>query len=331
MKYLVLAMLVWLLASCSEDNKALKLIPFNELTAAEKYIIENDGTEAPHSGEYNKHAKKGVYTCKRCNTALFHSSSKFDSKTGWPSFDESLKGAVGTQSDFGREEIICRTCTGHLGHVFRGEGMTAKDTRHCVNSLSLNFVSQEKVKMAIFASGCFWGTDYWLRQLPGVLATSTGYIGGSEASPTYEDVCTGTTGHYEAVRVIYDGDKLDFETLAKQYFDTHNPEQANGQGNDIGSQYLPAIFYLNIEQKKVSESLLDQLRKKGLRPATELKQASRFWPAEQYHQDYYLKNGKKPYCHFYKPLFGEEEKKKEKGRKGEREKGRKGERETGRM
>ena len=303
MKYLVLLLCTWFLFSCSHEKSSSGMVKWNELTLAEKNIIEHKGTELAHSGEYNKHYEEGVYLCKRCDTALFESSAKFDSKTGWPSFDDAIRDAVAEKSDFTRTEIVCNTCDGHLGHVFKGEGMTPKSTRHCVNSLSLKFLPEKNVNKAIFASGCFWGTDYWLRQSPGVISTLTGYTGGQVESPDYRDVCTGTTGHYEAVEVSYDSEKVSYEDLAKLYFETHNPEQANGQGNDVGSQYLPAIFYLDESQKVTANKLLAELKAKGLQPATELKPAVKFWPAEDYHQDYYRKNGKKPYCHFYNPMF----------------------------
>ncbi|MDD7984824.1 bifunctional methionine sulfoxide reductase B/A protein [Lentisphaera marina] len=303
MKYLILLSLLFF--SCTDTVKQTHL-KYNELTSAEAEILLHKGTEKPFSGEYDKHYEEGDYACRQCNTLLFSSSAKFDSNTGWPSFDDNFSGAIEIRDDFSREEIVCSTCKGHLGHVFRGEGFTPKDTRHCVNSLAIKFVAKSHIKKAIFASGCFWGTDYWLRSVQGVLDTKSGYIGGSEKNPSYEDVCTGTTGHYEAVEITYDTNLVDYETLARMYFNTHNPEQANGQGNDIGSQYLPAIFYLDEKQKSIAESLLNNLRAKGLKPATELIPASHFWPAEEYHQDYYLKNGKKPYCHFYRPLFDEE-------------------------
>ena len=302
MRYLLL--FIFLLFSCSETSKPSHLT-YNKLSSEEAEILLHKGTEKPFSGEYNKHYKKGSYACRQCNTLLFPSTAKFDSNTGWPSFDDAYPEALQVKADFSREEIVCATCKGHLGHVFKGEGFTPKDTRHCVNSLAIKFIAEQSKKKAIFASGCFWGTDYWLRTVPGVLDTKSGYIGGSESHPTYEDVCTGSTGHYEAVEVTYDENLVDYETLARMYFNTHNPEQANGQGNDIGSQYLPAIFYLDEEQKRISEKLLSELRALAYKPATELIKAPRFWPAENYHQDYYIKNGKKPYCHFYRPKFGE--------------------------
>jgi len=114
---------------------------FNKLTDEEKRIIENKGTEIPFSGKYNEFYGEGIFTCKKCNTPLFDSKSKFSSGCGWPSFDDNLSSAVKRISDVDgrRVEIVCSNCGGHLGHVFEGEGFTSKNTRHCVNSISLSF------------------------------------------------------------------------------------------------------------------------------------------------------------------------------------------------
>mgnify|MGYP001122557549 CR=1 FL=1 len=287
------------------NHKDMKEQNYNQLTSEEKYILIDKGTEQPFTGKYNKHDEAGFYSCKQCNSLLYTSDSKFNSGCGWPSFDDEIPGKVRkeTDSDGRRTEILCQTCGGHLGHVFVGEGLTPKNTRHCVNSLSLQFIKKENLETAIFASGCFWGTEYWLQQAPGVLSATSGYIGGHVKNPTYKQICTGLTGHYEAVEVVYNPDVTDFETLAKLYYETHDPEQTNGQGPDIGSQYLSAVFYFNEEQKATIEKLMKTLKGKGLKPATELKEATIFYPAEAYHQDYYFKHRKTPYCHKYKKLF----------------------------
>ena len=156
---------------------------------------------------------------------------------------------------------------------------------------------------AIFAGGCFWGVEYFLQKEPGVLAVVSGYIGGHVKNPSYKEVCTGNTGHAEAVRVVYDPEKTTYEKLVKLFLEIHDPTQVDRQGPDIGSQYRSEIFYINEEQRVVAKKYLDILRDKGYKVATGLTAASEFYDAEDYHQDYYFENGKAPYCHGYTKRF----------------------------
>ncbi len=275
---------------------------YNELTDKEKSVIINKGTERPFSGKYWDHHEDGTYTCKNCGAPLFSSDTKFDSGTGWPSFDDAIPGAVKqvTDADGWRTEIVCAQCGAHLGHVFFGEGFTDKDTRHCVNSISLDFAPEAAApSKAIFAGGCFWGMEYHFANAEGVLSTRVGYTGGHTENPTYGEVCSHTTGHIEAIEVTFDPAKTSYEELARLFFNIHDPTQVNRQGPDVGEQYKSAIFYLNEEQKRIAESLIGELESKGYHVATELIPASTFWEAEDYHQDYYEKKGNQPYCHIY--------------------------------
>ncbi len=282
----------------------------NKLTAEEKAVIIDKGTEAAYSGKYYDVHGEGVYTCKQCGAELYRSTDKFDSHCGWPSFDDAIPAAVQQipDADGQRTEILCANCGGHLGHVFTGEHLTPRDTRFCVNSISLNFepaIPEPHLEKAIFASGCFWGTEYYLQQAEGVISTTAGFTGGHQENPTYKEVCSGTTGHIEAVEVVFDPNVISYETLAKLYFETHDPTQNDGQGPDIGKQYLPRIFYFDDEQKHIAENLVSQLEAKGYKVATKLKPAATFWEAEDYHQDYYKIKGTTPYCHIYRKLFDE--------------------------
>jgi len=281
---------------------------YKKLSPEQERIIIHKGTERPFSGKYNNHYEKGIYTCMRCGAELFESSSKFKSGCGWPSFDEQIEGAVKWQRDADgvRTEIICNQCGGHLGHVFLGEKLTPKDARYCVNSLSMDFIPAEKQQQtarAIFASGCFWGTEYYFQRAPGVISTTVGYTGGHIDNPTYKQVCTDTTGHAEAVEVLYDPAIISYEQLAKLFFETHDFTQLNRQGPDIGTQYRSAIFYLDNEQKRLATQLIQTLNQKDYNVKTQIAPADKFWPAEEYHQDYYDKTKKLPYCHVYRQIF----------------------------
>lgn len=164
-------------------------------------------------------------------------------------------------------------------------------------------MNTENFETAIFASGCFWGTEYFLQRAPGVIRTTVGYTGGTLENPTYEEVCRKKTGHYEAVEVVFDPEKTSFDAVARVFFETHDPTQTNGQGPDIGPQYRSAIFYTSPAQQKTSEELIGLLNRKGYKVATEVLPAQKFWPAELYHQDYYNQKGSLPYCHGYRKLF----------------------------
>lgn len=307
-KYAILILLTYL-AVMSEKSNAQEKLQYYDLTKAEANVINNKGTEAPFIGKFTKYSEKGTYVCKKCGTALYHSSDKFVSECGWPSFDDEIKDAVlkYPDQDGMRTEIVCANCGAHLGHVFTGERLTSKNVRHCVNSASLDFVPAElnggRYGTAIFAGGCFWGVDYFLKKAPGVISVTSGYTGGTVKNPAYREVCAGNTGHAEAVKVVYDPGKTTYDKLLKLFLEIHDPTQIGGQGPDIGDQYRSEIFYLNDDQKNTAEKDLNILRDKGFRIATRITKASEFYPAETYHQDYYFKNGKTPYCHGYVKRF----------------------------
>ncbi len=265
-------------------------------------VIRNQATEPPYTGTYNNLPDDGTYLCRACGLALFRTTMQFHSHCGWPSFDTDIPNAIAENRDKDgeRTEIVCARCHAHLGHVFRGEGFTNKNIRHCVNSVSLDFVANSEVldtEEAIVAGGCFWGVEYYLKRLPGVLKTEVGYTGGHIENPTYEKVCNGLTGHVEAVRVLYDPKIISYEDVLRHFFEIHDPTQKNGQGPDIGHQYLSVVFYYDKDQKASAEQLITLLKQRGNEVATKLLPVITFWPAETYHQNYYEKTGKNPYCH----------------------------------
>lgn len=285
------------------------LLKTKSLTPYALSVVRDKGTDLPNTGSFDALDEPGTYLCRQCGWALFRSEAKFSAHCGWPSFDEMIPGRVLTEPDTDgrRTEIICARCQAHLGHVFYGEGYTKKDTRHCVNSTSLDFTTSKTVldtEEGIFAGGCFWGVEHLFKELPGVVLTEVGYTGGHKTEPTYEDVCTGLTGHYEAIRVVYDVLLLDFRMVAQYFFEIHDPTQEDGQGPDIGLQYESVAFYYDDRQMNELKNLFNTLTNNGHQIKTTIKPVSIFWPAEEYHQNYYAKTGNDPYCHHYTKRFG---------------------------
>ncbi|TGG88680.1 bifunctional methionine sulfoxide reductase B/A protein [Geotoga petraea] len=279
-----------------------------KLKPEEKFVIIGKGTEKPFTGKYDKFFEKGTYVCKQCGLPLYKSENKFNSGCGWPSFDDEIPASVkrNVDDDGKRTEITCAYCGAHLGHVFHGEHLTNKNIRHCVNSISMDFIPEGKpikYNRAIFAGGCFWGVEHLFKEKEGVVDTRVGYTGGRTKNPTYEQVCMGFTGHAEAVEVIYDTEKTNYEELTKLFFEIHDFTQKNRQGPDIGKQYRSAIFYTDVEQKQIAEKIIKELEEKDNKVETKVEEASTFYVAEKYHQDYYKKTGKQPYCHYKRKVF----------------------------
>lgn len=301
---IVLLLLIISQSGCTQTEKKMK---YNNLTPDEQAVILHKATERPFTGEYVDTKSQGTYVCKQCNAALYRSEDKFESHCGWPSFDDEIPGAVKRipDADGSRTEIVCANCGGHLGHVFLNEGYTPKNTRYCVNSISMKFIPEKKSNMekAYFASGCFWGTEYHFMKAKGVKETTVGYMGGHTQNPTYKEVCTGETGHAETTEVVFDNTLTSYEEMVKLFFETHDFTQVGGQGPDIGDQYRSVIFYTSDEQKQMAEKYIGILTNKGYKVATKLEKAPQFWSAEDYHQEYYDKKNGSPYCHIYRKIF----------------------------
>lgn len=293
------------LSGCAQSRTDKSDNPYyRTLTPEETRVIVNKGTERPFTGIYDEFFEEGIYVCRRCGAELYRSADKFNSGCGWPSFDDEIAGAVRrtTDADGMRTEITCTNCGAHLGHVFLNEGFTDKDTRHCVNSVSLQFIPARDLQSAdsdtaYFAGGCFWGVEYYLEQAPGVKSVESGYMGGNTKDPGYREVSSHRTGHAETVRVVFNPSKTSYEEVARLFFEIHDPTQVDRQGPDVGNQYRSEIFYRSVEQKETAEKLISRLERNGYKVATKVRPAMTFWKAEKYHQDYYMRNGGTPYCH----------------------------------
>ena len=308
------------------------------LTAEQFAVTQQCGTEPPFRNAYWDNHAPGLYVDVVSGEPLFSSLDKFDSGTGWPSFTRPVAGtnvAEVVDSKYGmtRTEVRSKAGDSHLGHVFDDGPKAAGGMRYCINSASLRFIPVEKMEVegygallapfvkaglvkagagagvagvgakketAVLAGGCFWGMEEVLRKIPGVLETSVGYTGGTLKNPTYEDVCTGRTGHAEALKIVFDPAKLTFEQLLGYFFRMHDPTTLNQQHNDIGTQYRSAIFYASDEQKQVAERVKAQVDKSGRfrRPiVTEITKAAAFYSAEDYHQKYLVKHPGGYNCH----------------------------------
>ena len=283
----------------------------NSLSEEEAYVIINKGTERPFTGAYTDTFDAGIYICRQCDAPLYYAEDKFHSGCGWPSFDDEVPHMVKNvlDKDGHRTEIVCKNCDGHLGHVFEGERFTSKNTRHCVNSISLKFlpISESNYERAIFAFGCFWGKEYLMMQQKGVITTRAVFIGGKIKTPTYREVSSGKTGHCEAVEVLFDNTVTSFETLAKLFFESHDPSvesRQNGTDDEKNTgKYRSAVFYTNLKQKEVIEKLAKKLKEDGLEVQTQLEVFTELFPAENQHQQYYKKLDKKPENVYHQKRF----------------------------
>ena len=289
----------------------------NELNPEEKKVILEKGTEAPFSGKFEKNHQDGVYTCRQCNAFLYRSADKFDSGCGWPSFDDEITGAVEKHldADGSRTEIICSRCGAHLGHVFSGENLTQKNIRHCVNSVSMDFLETgknmtvdgtalalEKEKIIYLGGGCFWCIEAVFKMIKGVSKVVSGYAGGQIENPKYDDVSGGETGHAEMVKVVFDPTMISMEEILAVFFDAHDPTTVNRQGNDVGTQYRSVISTENKNDLEIVANFIEKVKANFSEPiVTDISVLSetgtgQFYPAEDYHQDYFKKNGHAPYC-----------------------------------
>ena len=296
------------------------------LTPDQYRVTQRNGTEPAFTGQYWDHHEPGIYVDVVSGEPLFASTDKFDSGTGWPSFTRPIeKTNVVVKRDFKmlfpRTEVRSAQADSHLGHVFKDGPRERGGRRYCINSAALRFVHRDDLeakgygeyvtlfekentmseyKSAILAGGCFWGMQDLIRRQPGVISTRVGYTGGQNANATYRN----HPGHAEAVEIVYDPAKTDYRALLEFFFQIHDPTTKDRQGNDRGSSYRSAIFYLDDEQRQVALDTIADVEASGLWPGTvvtEVTPAAEFWEAEPEHQDYLMRIPNGYTCHFPRP------------------------------
>ena len=272
------------------------------LTSEQFQIARLKGTERAGTGEFCERHEPGLYGCICCGTPLFDSRVKFESGTGWPSFTQPVKeNAIKYEKDtsYGmvRVEVMCNTCDAHLGHVFP-DGPEPSGLRYCINSASMQLINEDKTEAtAVIGGGCFWCTEAVFQRVEGVKHVESGYSGGTIKNPTYREIGTGKTGHAEVIKITYNPEVLDYADLLRIFFSTHDPTTLNRQGYDTGTQYRSVIFYQNEEEQKIAEAVIQEMADYFDGPiVTELSPLGAYYPAEDYHQNYYNNNGNQPYC-----------------------------------
>ena len=292
-------------------------------------VTQEDATEPAFRNTYWDNKEEGLYVDIVSGEPLFSSLDKYDSRSGWPSFTQPLlpQNVVEKLDDsYGRRvEVRSKSADSHLGHLFN-DGPAPTGQRYCINSASLRFVPVSQLEAAGYgdfavlfkkqedeatvastretatlAGGCFWGVEELFRDLPGVVDTDVGYTGGKVKNATYSDVKKGSSGHAEAVQIVFDPSKTSYEEILAFFFRLHDPTTRNRQGNDRGTQYRSAIFVHSDEQRLVAERVKAAVGASGKWEApvvTEIVPAGEFYVAEDYHQDYLEKNPNGYTCHW---------------------------------
>ncbi|MGB0144109.1 MAG: peptide-methionine (R)-S-oxide reductase MsrB [Akkermansiaceae bacterium] len=302
-------MLDWkkILEICEEGNlKPEKVFHKSEeewralLTPEQFQVMRQHGTERPFSSEMCGVFEPGRYACACCGNPLFDGAEKFESGTGWPSFtqpirDNAISYHMDTSLGMVRVETRCNNCGAHLGHVFP-DGPGPGGLRYCMNAVALNKMEDEQA-LATFGGGCYWCTEAMFQRLRGVKSVVSGFSDGEIEDPSYEAVCSGSTGHAEVIQVSYDPAVISFKELIRVHMGTHDPTTLNAQGADVGTQYRSIILFRNDEEKMVAERVLQEMDGVFDDPiVTEVKSFRAFYPAPEKHFNYYNDNPYQGYC-----------------------------------